>query len=169
MARTGRGKATGTRVTRPQRLGASLVHRTEVGHRLTSVGSQGCATRLGLSGQRAPTAEGYSRRVAKGLVETVRDANRVVALALNDAELCIAYKAKLPWSTDELAVATFGDGESGPKKSQRGRLLEQQCLRSKEGSPCHRTARKLLVVACFICSLPTVVRCPPDRTSATAS
>ena len=39
--------------------------------------------------------------------ETLRDANRVVALALNDAERAITYKARLPWNTGELAVVTF--------------------------------------------------------------
>ena len=63
--------------------------------------------------------------VVKATVETLREANRVVALALNDAERSITYKAKLPWSSGELAVVTFCDasfaGESG-HKSQRGRF-----------------------------------------------
>ena len=62
--------------------------------------------------------------VVKATVETLRDANRVVALALNDAERSITYKARLPWNTGELSVGTFCDasfaGESG-HKSQRGR------------------------------------------------
>eukprot|EP00439_Symbiodinium_sp_Y106_P047776 s4578_g6.t1 len=64
---------------------------------------------------------------ATATVETLRDANRVVALALNDAERCITYKAKLqlPWSPGELAVVTFCDasfaGES-EHKSRKGRF-----------------------------------------------
>ena len=63
--------------------------------------------------------------VVKATVETLRDANRVVALAIGDAEHAFTYKAKLPWNTGELAEVTFCDasfaGEPG-HKSQRGRF-----------------------------------------------
>ena len=52
-------------------------------------------------------------------------ANRVVALTLIDADRSITYKARLPWSTGDLAVVTFCDasfaGEAG-HKSQRVRI-----------------------------------------------
>ena len=151
---------------------------------------------------------------ATATVETLRDANRVVALALNDAERCITYKAKLqlPWSPGELAVVTFCDasfaGES-EHKSRKGRFryltsakvasdpdathhemhliayssstMKRVCRATPQceayslqhtaehgdrirsallSSPCHRTGRRLLVVACFICSLPIAARCP---------
>ena len=58
-------------------------------------------------------------------METLREANRVVALALNDAERSIVYNARLPWGTGKLAIVRFCDalfaGEAG-HKSQRGRI-----------------------------------------------
>ena len=64
------------------------------------------------------------QRVTTADVETLREANRVMALALNDAERSIVYKARLPWGTGELATSSvmFCDalfaGEAG-HKSQR--------------------------------------------------
>ena len=80
--------------------------------------------------------------VSKATVETLREANRVVNLALGDAERCLTYKARLPWGTGELAVVTFCDasfaGEAG-HKSQRGRLhyLTSASVASDQSSTHH--------------------------------
>ena len=62
------------------------------------------------------------QQVTKATSETLRDANRVVSLALNDADRSLVYKARLPW---ELAIVTFCDAsfarEAG-HKHQRGRI-----------------------------------------------
>ncbi|CAE7256170.1 RE2 [Symbiodinium natans] len=66
------------------------------------------------------------QRVTVATIDTMREANRVVALALADAERCIVYRAKiLPWSSGPLAVVTFCDASFAAEagyKSQRGRL-----------------------------------------------
>ena len=62
------------------------------------------------------------QRVTTATVETLREANRVVALTLNDAERSIVCKG---WGTRELAVVTFCDASfagEAEHKSQRGRL-----------------------------------------------
>ena len=65
------------------------------------------------------------QRVTVATIDTMR-ANRVVALALGDAERSIVYRAKiLPWSSGPLAVVTFCDASFAAEagyKSQRGRL-----------------------------------------------
>ena len=70
-------------------------------------------------------ANALQQRVTTATVETLREANRVVALALNDAERSIVYKARLPWGTGELAIVTFCNApfarEAG-HKSQSGRI-----------------------------------------------
>ena len=65
------------------------------------------------------------QRVTTATVETLREANRVVALALNDADRSIVYRAHLPWQLGKLAVVTFCDASFAAEpghKSQRGRL-----------------------------------------------
>ncbi|CAE7246083.1 RE2 [Symbiodinium natans] len=66
------------------------------------------------------------QRVTVATIDTMREANRVVALALGDAERSIVYRAKiLPWSSGPLAVVTFCDASFAAEagyKSQRGRL-----------------------------------------------
>ncbi|CAE7249187.1 RE2 [Symbiodinium natans] len=66
------------------------------------------------------------QRVTVATIDTMRGANRVVALALGDAERSIVYRAKiLPWSSGPLAVVTFCDASFAAEagyKSQRGRL-----------------------------------------------
>ena len=68
------------------------------------------------------------QKVTTATVETLREANRVVALALNDADRSFWYRSRLPWSTGELAIVTFWDasfaGEVGhkPQRPQRARL-----------------------------------------------
>ena len=65
------------------------------------------------------------QRVTTATVETLREAKRVVALALNDADRSIVYRAHLPRQPGKLAVVTFCDAsftaEQG-HKSQRRRL-----------------------------------------------
>ena len=59
----------------------------------------------------------------KATIETLRDSSRVAALALNDADRTLVYKARLPWGTGELAIVRLRRvicrGEAG-HKSQRG-------------------------------------------------
>ena len=65
------------------------------------------------------------QRVTTATVETLREANRVVALALNDADRSIVYRPHLPWQPGKLAVVTFCDASFAAEqghKSQRGRL-----------------------------------------------
>ena len=65
------------------------------------------------------------QRVTTATVETLREANRVVALALNDPDRSIIYRAHLPWQPGKLAVVTFCDASFAAEqghKSQRGRL-----------------------------------------------
>ena len=62
------------------------------------------------------------QRVTTATVETLREANRVVALALNDADRSIVYRAHLPWQSGRLAVVTFCDASFAAEpghKSQR--------------------------------------------------
>ena len=67
----------------------------------------------------------FQQQVTKATIETLRNASRVVALALNSAERSIVFKVRLPWSMGELAIVTFCDasfdGEVG-HESRRGRL-----------------------------------------------
>ena len=65
------------------------------------------------------------QRVTTATIETLREANRVVALALNDPDRSIVYRAQLPWQPGKLAVVTFCDASFAAEqghKSQRGRL-----------------------------------------------
>ena len=65
------------------------------------------------------------QRVTTATIETLREANRVVALALNDPDRSIVYRAHLPWQPGKLAVVTFCDASFAAEqghKSQRGRL-----------------------------------------------
>eukprot|EP00439_Symbiodinium_sp_Y106_P070527 s569_g12.t1 len=68
--------------------------------------------------------------VVKATVETLREANRVVALALNDAERSITYKAKLPWSKGELAVVTFCDASFAGEQAS---CSFQRCIPASNG------------------------------------
>ena len=56
------------------------------------------------------------QRVTTATVETLREANRVVALALNDADRSIVYRAHLPWQPGKLAVVTFCDTSSAAEQ-----------------------------------------------------
>ena len=49
----------------------------------------------------------FQPRVTTATAETLREANRVVALDRNDAERSIVYKVRLPWGTGEFCDASF--------------------------------------------------------------
>ena len=65
-------------------------------------------------------------QICKATVETLREANRVVELALKDGDRAILFKGGLlPWQAGELAVVTFSDASFAAEagyKSQRGRI-----------------------------------------------
>ena len=66
-----------------------------------------------------------SSRVTTATVEAFREANRVVALVLDDVARSMVSQARLPWGTGKLAIVTCCDasfaGEAG-HKSLRGRI-----------------------------------------------
>ena len=66
------------------------------------------------------------QRVTIATVETMKEANRGVALALGDTDRSIVFRSKmLPWGSGPLAVVTFCDASFAAEpghESQRGRL-----------------------------------------------
>ena len=99
----------------------SHAQRTMLGSVIGSLAWVARATRPDL----AYRVNALQQRVTTATVETLREANRVVALALNDPDRSIVYRAQLPWQSGRLAVVTFCDASFAAEqghKSQRGRL-----------------------------------------------
>ncbi|CAE7255946.1 RE2 [Symbiodinium natans] len=108
----------GAKLTTPVTQGQRTALRSVIG----SLAWVARATRPDL----AHRVNALQQRVTVATIDTMREANRVVALALGDAERSIVYRAKiLPWSSGPLAVVTFCDASFAAEagyKSQRGRL-----------------------------------------------